>query len=49
MNEYPRKLLNKRSSSELLEEELNKMADELKDIEKIKSLLLPKSEEEAAV
>lgn len=49
MNTYPRKLLNKRSSSELLEEELNKMAKELKDIEKIKRLLLPNAEEEAAM
>lgn len=41
MNTYPRKLLNKRTSAELLEMELEQLSSELKDIEKIKELMLP--------
>lgn len=43
MNTYPRRMLNKRSSSELLEEELDKMSDKLKDIDKIKAEMLPRA------
>lgn len=43
MNTYPRRMLNKRSSSELWEEELDKMSDKLKDIDKIKAEMLPRA------
>lgn len=47
INTYPRRLLNKRSSSELFEEELDKMRDELSDLDKIKAEFLPRKDKEA--